>query len=183
MGDDKAARPPGRGRLRAAHADREQVVDVLKAAFVQDRLTKDEFDARVGQALASRTYADLAALTADLPADLPAGPAPVAPARPPRAPVQARPGNATVRKGARVIAVTTAITASAWAGALLTSADNQAVGTLLWAVTFMWFGIVLVIGSVMIEAQLKKDPGRELPPPPPRRRGQASGPGVAGVQT
>ena len=38
------------------------------AAFVQERLTKDEFDLRVGRALASRTYADLAALTADIPA-------------------------------------------------------------------------------------------------------------------
>ena len=40
---------------------------MLKAAFVQGRLTKDEFDLRVGQILASRTYADLDALTADIP--------------------------------------------------------------------------------------------------------------------
>jgi len=58
----------GRGQLRAAHADRDQVVAALQAAFVQGRLNKDELDARVGQALASRTYAELAALTADLPA-------------------------------------------------------------------------------------------------------------------
>ena len=58
------------GRFRASDADRDQVIDVLKAAFVQGRLTKDEFDARVGAALASRTYADLAAHTADLPAVL-----------------------------------------------------------------------------------------------------------------
>ena len=57
----------GRGHLRASHADREQVVGVLKAAFVQGRLDRDEFGLRVGQALTSRTYADLAALTADLP--------------------------------------------------------------------------------------------------------------------
>jgi hypothetical protein len=43
---------------------------MLKAAFVQGRLAKDELDMRVGQALASRTYADLTALTADLPAGL-----------------------------------------------------------------------------------------------------------------
>ena len=55
------------GRLRTSHADREQAVDVLKAAFVQGRLTKDEFDLRVGQVFASRTYADLDALTADIP--------------------------------------------------------------------------------------------------------------------
>ena len=55
------------GRLRTSHADREQAIGVLKAAFVQGRLTKDEFDSRVGQAFASRTYADLAVLTADIP--------------------------------------------------------------------------------------------------------------------
>jgi Domain of unknown function (DUF1707) len=58
------------GHLRASHADREQVIDTLKAAFVQGRLTKDEFDARIGQAFASRIYAELAAITADLPARL-----------------------------------------------------------------------------------------------------------------
>jgi hypothetical protein len=60
-----------RGRLRTSRADREQAIDTLKAAFVQGRLTKDEFDLRVGRALASRTYADLAALTADLPDRVP----------------------------------------------------------------------------------------------------------------
>ena len=60
----------GRGHLRASHADREQVIGNLKAAFVQGRLTKDELDARAGQAFAARTYAQLAALTADLPAGL-----------------------------------------------------------------------------------------------------------------
>ena len=44
----------GRSYLRASHADREQVIDVLKAAFVQGRLAKDEFDLRVGRVLASR---------------------------------------------------------------------------------------------------------------------------------
>jgi Domain of unknown function (DUF1707) len=56
------------GRLRTSRADREQAVDVLQAAFVAGRLTKDEFDLRVGRVFASRTYADLDALTADLPA-------------------------------------------------------------------------------------------------------------------
>jgi len=54
--------------MRASHADREQVIDMLKAAFVQGRLAKDEFDLRVGRVLASRTYADLGAVTADIPA-------------------------------------------------------------------------------------------------------------------
>lgn len=65
-GDKKAAGKTGRGRLRASDADRELAIDTLKAAFVQDRLTKDEFCVRVGEALASRTYADLAVVTADV---------------------------------------------------------------------------------------------------------------------
>ena len=71
-GDEMVARAGDRGRMRASHADREQVVEVLKAAFVQGRLVKGEFDLRVGQALASRTGAELAALTADITADIPA---------------------------------------------------------------------------------------------------------------
>ena len=57
-------------RPDASHADREQVIDTLKATFVQGRLTKDEFDTRIGQAFASRTYAELAAAAADIPAGL-----------------------------------------------------------------------------------------------------------------
>jgi DUF1707 SHOCT-like domain len=58
----------GRGHMRAAHADRERVVEALKAAFAQGRLDTDELDDRVGRAFASRTYAELATLTADIPA-------------------------------------------------------------------------------------------------------------------
>ncbi len=64
--------------LRAGRADREQVIETLKDAFVQGRLTKGELDARAGRALAARTYAELAALTADIPAS----PAAAPPARP-----------------------------------------------------------------------------------------------------
>jgi len=60
----------GRGGLRASDADREQAVEVLKAAFVQDWLAKAEFEAHVGRALASRTYAELAAVTAGIAAPL-----------------------------------------------------------------------------------------------------------------
>ena len=57
----------GGGRLRASDADREQVIDALKAAFVQGLLTKDELVTRAGQALASLTNAELAVITADIP--------------------------------------------------------------------------------------------------------------------
>jgi hypothetical protein len=67
-GDELAG---GYGSMRASHADREQVIGVLKVAFAQGRLDRDEFDLRADQALAAKTYADLAALTADIPARLP----------------------------------------------------------------------------------------------------------------
>ena len=75
-GDEMAARAADRGRMRASHADREQVIGTLKAAFVQGLLDKDEFDLRVGQTFASRTHADLAAVTADIPAGLSLAPLP-----------------------------------------------------------------------------------------------------------
>src|ERR1700760_1751667 len=57
----------GQGLLRTSRADREHVIGVLQVAFVQGRLAQDEFEARVGQTLMSRTYAELSVVTADLP--------------------------------------------------------------------------------------------------------------------
>ena len=54
------------GRLRASDADRDRVVDALKAAYVYGLLTREELVARTGQALAARTYADLTSVTAVL---------------------------------------------------------------------------------------------------------------------
>jgi hypothetical protein len=59
--------------MLAAAADRERTMDVLKAAFGEGRLTKEEFDSRSGRVLAARTYADLTAIVADLPTG-PGGP-------------------------------------------------------------------------------------------------------------
>jgi Domain of unknown function (DUF1707) len=58
----------GRDHLRASHADREHVIGALKTAFAAGLLAKDEFDRGVDRTLASRTYADLAAVTAGVPA-------------------------------------------------------------------------------------------------------------------
>jgi DUF1707 SHOCT-like domain/Domain of unknown function (DUF4190) len=54
--------------LRAATADRERTVDVLKAGFAEGRLTQDEYNDRMARAYEARTYGELARLTADLPA-------------------------------------------------------------------------------------------------------------------
>jgi hypothetical protein len=60
--------------MRAASTDRERAVDVLKAAFAEGRLGQEEYNDRMGRAYAAKTYGELAALTADLPA----GPYPTA---------------------------------------------------------------------------------------------------------
>jgi hypothetical protein len=56
------------GALRASHADRDQVAEVLRVAAGDGRLSPDELDERLERALTARTYAELAALIADLPA-------------------------------------------------------------------------------------------------------------------
>jgi hypothetical protein len=60
----------GRGHLRASDADREQGINALKSAFVYGLLGREELYVRAGQVLASRTYAELTTLTADIPAGL-----------------------------------------------------------------------------------------------------------------
>ncbi len=60
--------PGGHWSMRSSTADRERAIDVLKAAFAEGRLSREEFEQRAGQAYRSRTYAELGALTADLPA-------------------------------------------------------------------------------------------------------------------
>ncbi len=82
-GDETSAAGAGdHSPLRASRADRERVIDALKAAFVDGRLARDEFDLRVGQVLAA--YANLDALIADIPA--PARPTAVQPPEPAREP-------------------------------------------------------------------------------------------------
>lgn len=110
-GHEKALGAAGLGHMRASHTDREQVIDTLKAAFVQGRLTKDELDARAGQAFAARTYADLAALTTDLPPGLPD----VKPPRPPAG----RPMSAAKAGKWMIIATAVAVVLSFLGGAWL----------------------------------------------------------------
>lgn len=78
---------PFPGALRASDADRDRMIDTLKTAYVQGRLTSDELSLRTGRALESRTYAELAAITASIPASRagtrsPQQPAPASPRKP-----------------------------------------------------------------------------------------------------
>ncbi len=129
-GDEKAAAAAGRGRVRASRADREQAIDALKAAFVQGRLTKDEFDARLGQTFAARRYAELAVVTADIPAGLAAVP----PSR--ERPLWVR--NNAVRWGASGV-VTPAILAAAFVVSSLRGDGGYAVVALLVACAYFVF--------------------------------------------
>jgi len=85
---DQMAAARGSGHIRASDADREQVIDALKDAFVRGRLTKGELTGRAGRALVSRTYAELTALTADLVVTIPAWLTEAPPSRPVRAPAR-----------------------------------------------------------------------------------------------
>lgn len=120
--DEIAAGAGGGGHLPECHADREhreQAIRTLKAALVQGRLAEDEYDERMAQASASRSRAELAVLTADLPVGRMD-----APARPPTA--------NCVRAGVCVIIAA----ASVAAGILLWQPDD--------ALAFMMFFVAAV---------------------------------------
>jgi DUF1707 SHOCT-like domain len=54
-------------QLRAADADRDRTAEVLRRAATEGRITFDELDERVSRAYAAKTFADLEAVTSDLP--------------------------------------------------------------------------------------------------------------------
>ena len=134
-------------------ADREQAIDELKAAFVQGRLTKDEFDLRVAQALASRTIGELAVLTADMPAGLTA-------ARPPRLPSPHGPNKKVVRTLACVTAGAVSLFAVPYAVTVLTDGGSPHAQTVIFLVVmFMVFSVPLA--AVLLQAWFEKHSGRQ----------------------
>ena len=160
-GDGRSLAHGGRGRMRASHDDREQVITALKAAFVHGRLTQDELAARTGQALAATTWAGLAALTADLPGAGLAAPAVQAAApRTPR-PAQSR-RRARTRKAA-VRAVTTVPPFATIAAAILLNSDPLGKVAI---VTFMVYLMVwTAAGLQAVSNRLDQRAQRSLPPP------------------
>jgi hypothetical protein len=55
--------------IRASDQERESVVDILRDAYTDGRLTLDEFEERSSAAYAAKTWTDLRELTVDLPAE------------------------------------------------------------------------------------------------------------------
>ena len=174
---EMAARGADRGRLRASHADRNRVVDVLKAAFIEGRLTKDELDTRLGQTLAARTYAELAALTADIPPGTKLARHP----RPDRAPA---PQSTRGRAHQAVKAGAAAIGGLAVAVALLVAvAGHPAVGVALAGFIVILAALAsalvgsLVGATLMLESRRRQTRSRRQSPTRPgsgARGGQAS---------
>ena len=148
---DQIPATAGHGHLRASHADREQVIGVLKAAFVQGMLAKDEFSLRMGQAFTSRTCAELAALTADLPPGLTA-------ARPPQ-PVR-EPGEPRIPHSGVVLAVATVVYAAVWPVVFLlpkTSEGEPQGGLALVVLTsFCYLFLLLAAGTPILADWLNK---------------------------
>ncbi|MGW4383695.1 DUF1707 and DUF4190 domain-containing protein [Kitasatospora sp. NPDC004531] len=88
--------PTSQSAMRAAHADRERTVDVLKAAYAEGRLTAAEYEHRMSSAHQAATYGQLATLVADLPSGpmvAPFGAAVPATFMPPPAPLPVHPRN------------------------------------------------------------------------------------------
>jgi Domain of unknown function (DUF1707) len=128
---------------------RERVTRTLRAALVQGRLTEDEYDERIGRASASRSRAELAGLTADLPVGRID-----APIRPPKA------GDAWI--GVSVIIAA----ASVIVAVLLTNLDNGGafLAFIVAAVTLLVAPIVTA--GVLIDVRHQKRSGGPLPPLP-----------------
>lgn len=152
-----AAAGRDRGQFRASRADREHVIELLKTAFVQDRLTKEELDTRVDQALASRTYAELAAVIGDLQA-WPAAAGPTA-AGPPSTPARTL-AKAALRSGMCIL------TAFAIVGVVaLTNAQGSA--TIFLAFFSVVAGVIAASGFLgygVVDAWQEHRLHRQLPP-------------------
>ena len=155
-GDEKAG-ALGRGHLRASHADRDHVVDFLKAAFVQGRLTREELEERAGQAYASRTYGELAKLTADLPRG------PIA-APPPR---RAAPARARRLPTGRAALLATGVLGppAVLAAAILTNNEELA---RVFAMIFPWYFMGWLVAVAQILDNLRDRSRAKLPPRPPQ---------------
>jgi Domain of unknown function (DUF1707) len=71
---------PVASQLRASHEDRDAIIEVLRVAAGDGRLTAEELDERLELAFNARTYGELARLTTDLPVGAMPAPGPPAPA-------------------------------------------------------------------------------------------------------
>jgi hypothetical protein len=153
-----AAEGRDHGGLRASHADRERVIGTLKAAFVQGRLTVDELDARVSQVYASRTYAELAAVTAEVTADIPADiRAELTAARSRRDPWRATKIAWRIEYAIFLPGIVAVL--------LLPGGPHTSVATVVILITVVYLIFWILGVSLMFGSRPAKRSGRQLPPP------------------
>ena len=180
LSDRKTRQRRATARTTAGHADREQAIDTLKTAFVHGQLTKDELDARAGRALAARTYADLAAVTAGIP---PARPQPGRCAHRPRSAAGRWPGRPAGSGVCLIIAA-----AAAWVFFLLVADDGHYHGIPganpsyeSWAPLAFVLGFTAVctaigiFGSAVVASLEQRRSRRQLPPRPGGHAPEAGG--------
>ena len=154
---------PARNQMRAADSDRERVAEQLRSAHAEGRLDLTEYDERVQQAWAARTYGELEVLTADLPQ-----------ARSPAAPVI--PGEVESSGHHHVRGGRAAITA--WASA-------SAINLVIWAIVSLttlswvypwWVWVAGPWGAMLLAGRLSRWGDRERPQD--GREGQRYGAGL-----
>ena len=172
-GEERAVSAAGRGHLRVSDDEREQVIDALKAAFVRGMLAKDEFDLRVSQAFASRTYAELATVTADLPA----GPA----AAQPRRPARAQGGQPVLRPGQVMAAATTLyagvqafVFLSPWPAPTVNDPAPAKIALFFFSTPAYVFVMLICLVSLIAGRRERRSGGRPPRRPAPGAGGQVS---------
>jgi Domain of unknown function (DUF1707)/Domain of unknown function (DUF4190) len=161
--------------MRASDADRDRAVEFLNVAYSEGRLSRDEYDGRLDNALAARTYADLDLLVTDLPAARPV----MVPAPADATPVAKVNGLAIASVACGVaqlvfgpLATVMTIVFGHMARQQIKRTGERGAGLALVGLVLGWgaviAGIVLVAVALSMAAKMNGPlPGQPAPPPPP----------------
>jgi len=159
---------------RAANADRERAIDVLKAGFAEGRLTKGEYDERVSRVCAARTYGELEPLVADLPAGPFGGPVQYPGGLYPVPAVQPRLNGLAVAALAFGIAEFFTLGAAAIPALVLGHAARRSIrrtgergdGMALTGIILGWAGLALVVLAALLMVTVVSSASRHAVPAP-----------------
>jgi DUF1707 SHOCT-like domain len=159
------------GKFRASHEQRDLAIETLKDAFAYGRLTRDELETRVGQALSVQTSAELGQLTADIPGNQVA----VKPVRPVR-PARPRPLLKAAAGSAACFASAFALVLFA-ANVLDPAGDGDPYrpwSSLCLLLAFALVGVGLSIAVIGLAVSIEQRVSRKQAPPQPGTHGSAA---------